>query len=220
MNLNRIARPTLIAAAVLSAGQTLAAPPLPETAVPAERLVYAMPFSLDKGYRSDWRSERPMVTAGWLIVAKVDPACVYPRQTAQPVMYVGNQTAERINHGFESGMTIAIVPSTIKENGQLALDLAKSMMFFGTPDLPERIDAARIAEEQQLAVEAGIKFLDGKMIETARQTAIRFDADTNEGIRNFDNKNELLTLAAGLIKRYSPQEEELAEALLRQAIPD
>ena len=64
-------------------------------------VVHVQPFSLRKGYIHFWREEKPLVTTGTLAVFKVDPGLVYPRNAAEPVLYVGNQTAERLNFGNE-----------------------------------------------------------------------------------------------------------------------
>jgi hypothetical protein len=45
---------------------------------------------------------------------------VYPRQTAEPVLYIGATTAERVNIGHESGRVVAIVPSALNEQGEVA----------------------------------------------------------------------------------------------------
>lgn len=224
-SINQIARYTLTAAATLAAGAgsafAVAPPTVPDTPVAAQRLVYALPFTLEDGYTSFWRAEQPEVTAGWLIVARVDPDLLYPRQSAQPVMYVGEQTAERINHGYEAGMTIAIVPSAVKADGTLALDLSKSMIWFGEPALPESIDADEIAAQKVLAETAGINVLDARSIEQAQRTMRQFDqlGDNETGLRTFADKHDLLAQAAKLIHRYSPIEEELADSLTPRTAP-
>ena len=83
---------------ILGASIALAeVPPVPETPASIESLLYARPFTLDEGFRFDWRQERPLVTQGVLLVIEVDQDLVYPRQVAEPVLYVGDQTAMRLN---------------------------------------------------------------------------------------------------------------------------
>ena len=157
---------------------------------PVLALVHARPFVLDQGYVHDWRGERPDVDAGHLLVLRVDPALVYPRQSREPVLYVGDQTAERVNVGYPSGYVVAIVPGPV--------DLETARVWFGAPALPERVGAARIAEEHARAAAAGIAPLvrrgDGPTLRLA-------------------TKRELLRHAAGLIERYSPQERDLVNVL-------
>jgi hypothetical protein len=176
-------------------------PPVPATPAAIDDLVYARPFTLEKGYEFEWRQEKPQVTEGYILVLKVNPDLVYPRQCAEPVLYVGDQTAERVNVGYESGHVIAIVPGEIKE-----MDLAKTLIWFGTPELPERCTAKTIAAEKALAEKAGIKPLKKSTIAAARKT----------GAEQLDvkNRDKLRRKVAALIKRYAADEADLADGLL------
>lgn len=88
-------------------------------------VVYVQPFSLKTGYTHFWREEKPFVKSGTLAVFKVNPSLVYPRNALEPVLYVANQTAERLNFGNESGYVVAIIPGEV--------DLSKSRAWFGKP---------------------------------------------------------------------------------------
>src|SRR5262245_19930691 len=101
----------------------------PARTSPVRGLVLARPFTLAETYVDSWRLEQPSVRSGWLLVLEVDPRYVEPHQAAMPVLLVGDETAECVNFGFDSGKVIAIVPS---------LDLAASPVWFGAPELPER----------------------------------------------------------------------------------
>src|SRR5207247_5817900 len=70
-------------------------------------VVYAQPFVLSKPWTHVWRVEQPSFDAGWLVVLDVDPTFVQPRQTFEPVLYAGDETVERINHGYEAGRVVA-----------------------------------------------------------------------------------------------------------------
>ena len=63
----------------------------------------ARSFVLDEPFVSWWRAERPTVRSGVLLVLRTDPELVRARQSAEPVLYVGDQTAERLNHGGGGG---------------------------------------------------------------------------------------------------------------------
>ena len=95
----------------------------PPTPAAIDEVVYARSFELDQGYKFEWRKEQPLVKKGVILVLKVDPDLVYPRQIAEPVLYVGDQTAERVNIGYKSGHVVAIVPGEV--------DLNKAMIWFG-----------------------------------------------------------------------------------------
>jgi hypothetical protein len=157
-------------------------------------VVYVQPFSLKTGYTHFWREEKPFVKSGTLAVFKVNPNLVYPRNALEPVLYVGNQTAERLNFGHESGYVVAIIPSEV--------DLSKSRAWFGTPELPERVNEKTINIETDLAEKGNIQQLDPDAV--------------NKVTQQYLDVSDLATLlrdhAAELVLKYSPQEKALAEA--------
>ncbi|MGD8451964.1 MAG: hypothetical protein PVJ57_09120 [Phycisphaerae bacterium] len=171
------------------------APPVPATPASVDDILYVQPFTLEKAYASTWRAEQPKVDSGLLLVLKVNPDLVYPRQTAEPVLYVGDQTAERVNVGYVSGHVVAIVPGEV--------DLEKALAWFGDPDLPERVTAEKIRQQTQQAVAASITPVPtenvrkavtagGKTLKLADYEALRREA-------------------AELIKTYAPDETERAD---------
>ena len=174
-----------------------AIPEIPATPAAVDGIVYARKFSLEKGYQFNWCKETPIVRSGYLLVLKVNPDLVYPRQRAEPVLYVGSQTAQRINHGYESGHVIAIVPGNP--------DLEKALIWFGTPDLPERVDDAKIKAEHALAEKAGIKPLSAEKIREAL-------AKGGKRLEVADLAALLRDQVADLVLEYSPQEKQLADA--------
>ncbi len=174
----------------------LAVPPIPPTPAAVEEVVYARPFTVNEGFRFDWRKEGFQVKAGTILVIKVNPDLVIPRQVAEPVLYVGNQTAMRLNSGNESGYVIAIVPGDV--------DLAKDPIWFGTPELPERVDAATIQVEREKADKAGIKPISSEKAQAAR-------AKGGERINAADLGALLRDTLAGLVEQYSPQEKRLSD---------
>ncbi|MFH0982057.1 MAG: hypothetical protein V2A79_11005 [Planctomycetota bacterium] len=183
---------TLAVVSVVVAG----APPIPATPAAIDDVVYSRAFTLEKGYDFDWCKERPLVTSGTILVLKVNPDLVIPRQVAEPVLYVGNQTAQRVNFGNESGHVIAIVPGDV--------DLSKSPIWFGTPELPERVDAAATEAERAKADAAGIK------PPAAAKIAVAV-ARGGERLNVADMSELLRSEISDLILQYSPQEKHLAE---------
>lgn len=194
---------TTLAASVLAAAVVVAAPPqTPATPAAVQDIVFAQPFTLEQGEVSTWRAERPVVDSGYIIVLKVNPDLVYPRQSAEPVLYVGDTTAERLNVGYRSGYVVAVVGADV--TGDKAMDLSKVKIWFGTPELPERVDANRIAQESALADAAGIKPFSADKISDLLAQNETLSERTKAGI---------LDDVAAQIRRFSPQEEELAVAL-------
>jgi hypothetical protein len=156
-------------------------------------VVEIRPFTLDEGYRHDWRQERPLVKSGTLVVFKVDTDLVYPRNAAEPVLYAGNQTAQRLNTGHESGFVIAMIPGEI--------DLAREPAWFGSRELPERVNADTIHAERAQADNAGIRPFDAEKIQSV--TRGRLEAGDLAAL--------LREHVATLLTQYSPQEKALAE---------
>jgi hypothetical protein len=109
---------------------------------------------------------------------------------------VGNQTAEPLNVGYESGHVVAIVPGEV--------DLTKAPIWYGTPDLPERVDQAAVTAERTSADNAGIKPFSAEKVQAA-------SAQAGERI-TVANKTELLRdHVAELILKYSPEDHLIAE---------
>lgn len=197
--MNRILASALLMAALCSAAATAGPPALPATPADAT-LIYARPFQLAQGYQNHWRADGETVTQGTLVVIAVDdPALVYPRQSAEPVLYVGDETAMRLNVGYRSGRVVALVPGEVE---------AGDRVWFGTPRLPETVTAATIAEEQALAGASGIPVLSRAEVAQALRLggAPAVESDLNA----------LAGEAARLVRAYSPQEDELAETLASQ----
>ncbi len=163
----------------------------PRPVINIERVV---PFRLEQSFKFDWRRERPDVRSGLLVVVEVDPELVVPRNALEPVLYAGNHTVQRLNHGHESGFVLGIIPEQI--------DLSQDPIWFGAPALPERIDAEVIAKERARAERAGIKPPAASDIQSLTQDPI--DAP--------DLTSLLREHAAELVLEFSPQEEALANA--------
>jgi hypothetical protein len=178
-------------------------PPLPvATPVGGIDLLYARPFTLDVPFTHMWRAERPQVQAGWVLVLAVDPALVYPRDTAEPILYVGDQTAERVNLGNESGHVVAIVPAPLGASGNVALDLSRAPIFFGEPGLPEQVDAAKAAAELAAARQRGLAAPAAATVAAVSDSPVHFTDDF-----------ELHAWCSDLIQTWSPQEIDLIAGL-------
>lgn len=163
------------------------------TPAPVTDVVYASPFTLGEGYRYDWRQERPFIHSGTLVVLKVNPDFVYPRNAAELVLYAGNQTVQRLNDGHESGFVVGIIPG--------AIDLTREPLWFGKPALPERITADTIKAERASADRAGIRPFDAERIQSVTQKPLEA-SDLAALLRDY---------VAELVMKYSPQEKALAE---------
>ena len=197
-----------VAAACLTAASVTAdVPPIPETPTPVTDIVSIQPFELDQDFVHFWRDEKPSYHAGYVLVLKVNPDLVYARQIAQPVLYVGNQTAEHVNIGNKSGYLVAIVPGVIDDpKHEDYIDLSKSMMWFGTPMLPEQVDARTIADETRLAKQAGIKAFPAEKLAAA----------LTKGGQPLVLSSKLALHRETMfsVREYSPQEQALIDSVL------
>ncbi|HUD41723.1 MAG TPA: hypothetical protein VMR06_06950 [Dokdonella sp.] len=156
-------------------------------------VVHIQPFTLQEGYVFDWRQERPRVTSGTLAVFKVAPALVYPRDAAEPVLYAGSQTAQRLNHGYESGFVVALIPGDV--------NLAREPVWFGAADLPEWVNADTISSERAKAQQAGIAPFDESTVRSV----------THDRLQSHDLASLLRDHVAEVVIRYAPQERALAD---------
>jgi hypothetical protein len=132
-----------------SGGARLAAVPASASDV---ELLAAVPFAVDEPFVHEWRAEKPLVSSGYLLKLRVDPELSRPRATYEPVLYVGAETAERCLPEpalalAEQGILVVLVPAPLDAEGRVALDLAAAPVWFGSLELPERVDAARIGAE-------------------------------------------------------------------------
>jgi hypothetical protein len=203
-----------LAALLLLIGRVVAArgPAAPERAALATRpaattaieLLASVPFVLDEPYPHEWRREQPSARSGLILVLRADPELARPRQTFEPVLYVGRETAERVN-APENGNLVVLVPAPLDAAGAVALDLATTPIWFGSPDLPERVDAEVIERELALALARGA----GPATPAERA---RLRASAGETVHARD-RLELDPLLADLIEFYSPEETDLVRGL-------
>ncbi len=186
----------LLSACILALASTaVSAPPLPPTPAPVDDVVYARTFNLNEGFRFDWAKEPFTATAGTLLVLKAKPEYLTPRQTAEPMLYVGDHAAMKLNVGETSGYLVVVVPGEV--------DLNKTLIWFGTPNVAERVDNATIQAERALAEKAGIKPLSAEKVKAAQ-------ARGGERVLAANFSVLLREHVAGLIEQYSPSEKELA----------
>lgn len=175
-------------------------PPLPADAAAAPvTLVEAWPFTLAEGTTHWWRAEQPSYAAGHLLVLAVDRDAVHPRQALEPVLFVGAETAERVNLGSESGYVVAIVPGPADGS---ALDLASAPIFFGDAALPEELDLAACAAQLDAARALGVAAPPAAAVAAALRETVAFD-----------DAYDLHYFASTLIERYSPVERDLISGL-------
>lgn len=136
-------------------------------------LLEAVPFVLDEPFVHEWRAEKPLARAGYLLALRADADLARTRETFEPVLYVGDQTAERC-HPVTGDTLVVLVPAELGADGRIALEPESVPIWFGTLELPERVDAARIAAERALAEARGLgPAARGPRVRVATDEAVR-----------------------------------------------
>ena len=159
-------------------------------------LLSALEFVLDEPYPYAWAMGHAPVHEGTLLVLDVDPQFSRPRDFAAPVLYVGDVPAELLNTGFPSGHLVVLVPGHP--------DLMVTPVYFGSTELPERVDAARGSAELAAARAMGIVPFSPEAVSAAWAN----------GGPKVTLRDEMAVHVAGaeLIERYAPDEAERAHA--------
>ena len=210
-NLFTLGRTMVLALVLVSAGTAVVQwsdnqelPELPaDTLAHPVHLVAVHPFTLDESYTHWYRSDRPQVDAGLLVVLSVDELeLLHPRQTAQPVLQVGAQTAESLNFGHQSGYVVALVPAPRIADGIVDLDLTEAPIFYGDAALAETLDQAALDARLQEALGRGVPSPSPAEIEAAMLESL-----------HFANDHALRMWAADMIATWSPQEMDLVDGM-------
>ncbi len=195
--IRRILPFSMLTLALLAVPALGAPPTLPDTPAAAGGLLLARTFDLSEPVTFDWRAERPEYDHGVLLVIEAAPDLLYPRQVAEPVLYVGNQTAMRLNVGYRSGRLVALVPGDV--------DLASAPIWFGSPELPERVDAETVVAELDAARAAGITPFAPAVVSAAVSAG-------GDPIRAASLQG-VLSVAAELVREHSPSETSRVKSL-------
>lgn len=195
MKKHTLAAAALVALAAVSAYAVRATRSQDLPQLPAEprdvsvTILEAHPFRLAEPATHWWRAEEPRYERGWVLVLDTDPELLVRRQGYEPVLYVGDETAQRVNDGADSGHLVAIVPD-------LDLDLANAPVFFGDPALPEDVTRADARAQLAAARAAGVP--------------AQPDAAARASVEQvFPDLYELHWFASTLIEQYAPTEDDL-----------
>lgn len=167
--------------------------PIPSTPVAVRRILVAQPFTVATPFQFTWIKNGPMISAGTLVVLEVDKALVTPRNALEPVLYAGNSPVMRLNHGHLSGRVLGIVPA--------AVDITTEPIWFGAPELPERVTPQMVESERAKARTAGISPLPPAQLRSARRSPATAK----------DLASLLRTVGANLLLEFAPQEKSQAE---------
>ena len=184
----------ILAGAVLASGAAFTQEPVPviptDSGEGVKKVLYARTIQLEEPYRYEWTGEKPRITTGTLLVLEVEPELARIRQVNMPVLYVGTVPAEVTNDGSKAGRMIVIVPGEV--------DLKRALIYFGSVELPERVDADRGRAELEAARSLGIRPLSATVVEAARK-------EGGDPLRVKDSV-QLYRAVSDLLEKYSPSE--------------
>jgi hypothetical protein len=175
---------------------TSALPTLPATPSQATRpvVIHVQEVTLEQEYETDFRKERSLVASGWLIVLRGRGDVLAPRALAQPLLLADGEgwieSVEWFNHGVPSGVRVAFIPRT-SDAAKAKQALAAARVWFGTPGLPEQVDARRLTEESARANSVGLA--RQRLATTAPALALK-------------DREALLAAANALVKRHAESE--------------
>lgn len=159
---------------------------IPATPAGVEGVIYARSFTLDEPVRYAWAADVETITEGTILVLEVDRRYLYHRAVAEPVLYVGERSAWRLSHDTELGRVVAVVPGEV--------DLETTPIFFGSPALPEQVDAKQGAVELSRAVASGVR--------AATDDDARRARDAGGPTLELRDRLDLLSATYDLIERY------------------
>lgn len=160
-----------------------------------KKIVLARPFKLNEEYTYRWSKEKPKITEGYIVVLEVEKSYVRPRDVNVPVLYADTKPVEVTNVGFESGHRIVIVPGPV--------DLEKTTFYFGSVELPERVDADRGKKELESAKELGLK--------PFKKEDVRKALEVGGELVEVEDSYDLYLEVSDLILVYAPDEISRAE---------
>ena len=159
---------------------------------PVDDLVYARRFTLTEGYRWGWRADEPATKVGVIVVLRVDPQLVIPRNSLSPILYARDRMLQALNFGHKSGHVIGLIPGEV--------NLSETLIWFGSPTAPGRVTPQSIRAERAQAEKAGIRPFPATKIERATKAPVEAP-DLDSLLRG-----EL----ADLVLEYAPEESNLA----------
>jgi len=189
---------TLFLAAPVSQAQQ--PPPVVEQAslpLPVDALVAARAFVLEEPRPYDWMKGHAPIHSGVLLAVDAEPALCLPRQVAEPVIYVGGVPAERLATDWVSGRLLLLVPGEP--------DLAALPLYFGVPELPERIDDSHGQAALAEAWDAGLQPFTPDRVAAASSAG-------GEPLQLRDSRSLELAIAS-FIDAWAPQERQRADGL-------
>ena len=145
-------------------------------------------FTLDAPLRYHWVAGAPSMQQGTLFVVEISPDSAHVSQAGGPVLYVGTIPAALTHPGVTDSHLVAFVPQHV--------DLSATPVFWGPPDLPERVTPSK---GQAALQETSAKPFSPNQVR-----------DATVPQRHFDHEAALYVRIAELIEAHAPADLDFA----------
>ncbi len=165
-------------------------------------IISLQPITIKESYATDFRSEHQQVSSGWLMVIRGDSNILAPRALAEPLLLASGtgadgsvwiESVEWFNHGFISGYRVCFIPSTADQKSVADRTTQGLRVWFGSPKLPESVDAKALQSELMEADRVGIVAASAVKVEDSAPKVLA-------------NREEIVSAANALIARWAPDE--------------
>jgi len=148
-----------------------------------QKIVYVQNFKSDEDIKYYWSAGNKKIKEGTILVIKADKEAFKPRESMEPVLYVGPWPAQKLNTGQRSGYIIAIVP-TLKKDEEL------QDIWVGKKQLPEQIESSKAL----------------KVYKAAQPQLEKLKLGEQGKAQHFSSEKELYRHLALLVKKYARAE--------------
>ena len=138
----------LLLLSLAHADPATSSPLLDRLPVAVDAVVWAQPFTLDVPERWTMTRQEHELSRGWLVEVRAPAELLQARAVGQPVLFADTTAALPLHPPLVASCAVVVVP--------VATDREVRRWYFGSPLLPERLDAARADEELQAAIDAGV----------------------------------------------------------------
>jgi hypothetical protein len=161
-------------------------------------LEWAEPFAMATPDHYPWVAGAPAFDQGFIVQLRVDPKWVTPHDVGMHAIYLGATPVAIVNADVVGGCAVGYVMGRP--------DLAKSELYVGSTELPERIDAVAGQAELAAARAAGAHPIDAPTVAKATQPEV-----TVADLRG------VYAILADRVAACSPGETDLLHVLRAQA---
>lgn len=152
--------PILLLLTLAAGSDTPADRPSPPDHLPVtvDAVRWAQPFSLAQATPWTMGSTPRDIDRGWLVELRAPADLLAPRAVGRQVLFVDDVPVRSLHTPLLASCTVVVVP------GDTLPSLDKAHWYFGSTNLPERMDAAHGEWELHVALDAGVPVMAPEVI--------------------------------------------------------